>query len=149
MSNEFDTHILNESLKKFKSGTVAKAIVHGTNYVTKVKPRLFQLDANETHIDVKHTNGKKKKETIFMKDVRQILTGEPAVNGNLKKFFISNVRLKPFGLTVEYGSNAKLDIVCDDEKQFQSWIITLNFLKREANMRYEEDPIRLYVLNEN
>jgi hypothetical protein len=41
-----------------------------------------------------------------------------------------------------------LDIVCDDEKQFQSWIITLNFLKREANMRYEEDPIRLVILKQ-
>jgi Ca2+-binding EF-hand superfamily protein len=145
---ELKPSIVGECISAFVSGVSTKAIVNGTKRKQELQPRLFILDTDHTHIEIYDIKRKRRKETVFLKDIKQIITGESVSGGNLKKFLTSKsgAEFKSLSFVVEYGSTKQtLDVVCKDVTEYNSWMNMLTFLMREANMAYEADPIKMYV----
>jgi hypothetical protein len=134
---------LDENIKIFKNGYKTKAICKNSQDMAKPKERIFILSDDTSHMDIFDDTRKVKKETLFWKDVKQIVTGEQATRGKLKKH-LKHHDVKDLCFVLEYGSvNATLDVVCSSKDEYDAWITISTYLVREATNSFDKDPTKM------
>jgi hypothetical protein len=132
----------------FRRGVKTSAIANATKHKNTPKIRLFVLDNDQTHIEIYDAKKKHRKETIFLKDVKEIITGDAVAEGRLKKYLANHPQSKALSISVQYGTGkipCTLDVVCEDEHEYSHWMNMLNYLVRQANIAFDDDPIKMYV----